>query len=273
MGKASSAKKVARAARAGGSRRPGQRRALGFPLVVTFVVVLGTATVLFARSSRDANAAPQAGVDHWHAAYGVAQCGEFKAPLPGGMEQDRLGIHSHEDGLVHIEPLLDGAAGRNAKLELFLNFAGVTLTDSEATFPDGTTWVEGETMCGEEPGQIVVARWVDAQDAADGERPNEVLTEDFGDIRFRNDREAYTIALVAEGQLEDIPVRPDILAELNEASEPPPVDSTTVPADGDSSTTATTVPGDTTATTAVGDPAPTTATTAAPAATTATTAP
>ena len=277
MGKASSAKKVARAARAGGSRRPGQRRPIGFPLIVTLIVVLGTVLVVFARSSRDANASPQVGVDHWHAAYGVAECGEFQAPLPGDMAGDRLGIHSHEDGLVHIEPRLDGAAGRNAKLQLFMNFAGVTLTDDSATFPDGTTWTEGETMCDDQPGQIVVARWVDAQDAVDDEKPNEVFTEGFDDIRFRNDREGYTIALVPEGQLEDIPVRPDLVTELNEASEPPAGSSTTTaPGDttststgstdttapGDTSSTDTTAPGDTTATTAAGDT--TTETTAAP---------
>ena len=245
MGKASSAKKVARAARAGGSRRPGQRRAIGFPLTIALIVISGTALVLFARSSREANAAPQAGLDHWHAAYGIAECGEFRGPLTSAVANDPLGIHTHEDGLVHIEPLLDGAAGLNAKLGLFLDFVGVTISDDEVTFADGTSWVEGETTCEDGPGQIVVARWQDAQDAADGEKPTEVLTEDFGDARFRNDREAYTIAFVPEGQLEDIPVRHDILAELNEASEPPPTSTTECQtSEGEPS-----APSDTTATT------------------------
>ncbi|MEY2570167.1 MAG: hypothetical protein QOE63_517, partial [Acidimicrobiaceae bacterium] len=81
MGKASSAKKVARAARAGGSRRSGQRRALGFPLAVGTVIVLGLLLVVFARNERTANARPlvntgAAGVsgDHWHEPYSIYTC-------------------------------------------------------------------------------------------------------------------------------------------------------------------------------------------------------
>ena len=73
MGKASSAKKVARAARAGGNRRSGQRRALGFPLTVFFVVGLGLSLVLVARSERITNAEPKVG-DHIHAAYSTYTC-------------------------------------------------------------------------------------------------------------------------------------------------------------------------------------------------------
>src|SRR3954451_15596581 len=73
MGKASSAKKVARAARAGGSRRAGQRRALGFPLTVFLVVALGLTLILVARSERITNATPKVG-DHIHAAYSTYTC-------------------------------------------------------------------------------------------------------------------------------------------------------------------------------------------------------
>src|SRR5688500_4749143 len=108
MGKASSAKKVARAARAGGSRRPGQRRAIGFPILIFLVVALGTSLVLFARSSRDANASPRAGApppqgegEHWHAAYGFSHCGEFQRNTEGtflvDVGDDTLGIHTHGD--------------------------------------------------------------------------------------------------------------------------------------------------------------------------------
>ena len=54
------------------------------------------------------------------------------------------------------------------------------------------------------PGQIVLARWNSAQDAADGQRPSELITEDFGDVRFRADREYYTFAFLPEDRLEEI---------------------------------------------------------------------
>ena len=252
MGKASSAKKVARAARAGGSRRPGQRRALGFPIVIASVVILGCVLVVFARSSRDANAEPRSqadGVDaqHWHAAYGLSFCGEFERTNESGeglvdIGEDTLGIHTHGDSIVHIHPFIDSAGGRNARMQIFFDQVGLEASDSVITFPDGETWDEASDTCtvddAEVPGQIVIARWQDAQDAADGEKPTEVITDDFGSIRFRNDREYYTIAFVPEGELEDIPVRPDILADLGNLSDVGPQEDLEAPVDSTTSTTA-----------------------------------
>jgi len=251
MGKASSAKKVARAARAGGNRRPGQRRALGFPLVVAGVVVLGTSLVLFARSSRDANAEPRSQADgedaqHWHAGYGLNFCGEWQRDTEGeylvDVGADALGIHSHGDAVIHIHPFIDSAAGRNARLRIFFDQVDVQVTDSKVTFPDGETWDEGEDTCevdGEEkPGQLVIARWRDVQDAADGEKPDELFTDDFGDVRFRDDREYFTIAFVPEGELEDIPVKPDVLGDLGNVTDIAPSEDLEAPPDSVASTTA-----------------------------------
>ena len=58
MARGDSGKKVARAARAGAGGGTGERRALGFPLALVLVVVLGVALIAFARSGREATAAP-----------------------------------------------------------------------------------------------------------------------------------------------------------------------------------------------------------------------
>jgi cytoskeletal protein RodZ len=84
MGKASSAKKVARAARAGGSRKSGQRRPMGFPLAIAAVLVLGLLLVLFARDRRNADAFPRANADHIHSAYDTFVCVEDTAAETGG---------------------------------------------------------------------------------------------------------------------------------------------------------------------------------------------
>jgi len=277
MGKASSAKKVARAARAGGSRRPGQRRAIGFPLTIASVVILGSALVLFARSSRDANAEPRSQADgldaqHWHAAFGFSFCGQFQFSDEGtflvDLGADALGIHTHGDGVIHIHPFIDSAGGRNARMAIFFDQVGLEVDDDSLTFPSGEAWAEGEDTCeveGEQvPGQLVVARWQNAQDAADGEKPTEVVTEDFGDIRFRNDREYYTIAFVPEGQLEDIPARSGIMEALNNLSDVGPQEDLEAP-----STTATTLEGEPSA--PPNEPTDATATTTAPPDATATT--
>src|SRR3954447_5156116 len=74
MGKASSAKKVARAARAGGSRSAGQRRQLGFPIALGPVLVLGVLIVFVARDRRNADAFPQANKDHVHSSIDIYTC-------------------------------------------------------------------------------------------------------------------------------------------------------------------------------------------------------
>ena len=92
MGKASSSKKVARAARVGaGARRARASRSYFWPAFVTIVVVLGTLGVVFSRNQRTTSAAPVRAPstddsppvvgDHWHAAYGVLICGKFASPV------------------------------------------------------------------------------------------------------------------------------------------------------------------------------------------------
>ncbi len=118
MGKASSAKKVARAARAGGGRRSRQRRDVTFPATVSAVVVLGILLVLFARGSGDdADAAPRIG-EHIHVAYGIYVCDNFIPPLTD-QQGDRLGIHTHQDGVIHVHPTSSAASGENGTLDVF----------------------------------------------------------------------------------------------------------------------------------------------------------
>lgn len=276
MGKASSAKKVARAARAGGTRRPGQRRQLGFPLLIVGVVVAGSLLVFFARDSREVNAAPRSQAndesDHWHAAFGINECGEWRydgttegGPFLTDLLNDPLGIHTHQDGVIHIHPFTDSAGGRNARMRIYFDDVGIQAGDDRITFPDGTTWDEGETTCtvdGEEvAGQLVLARWNSAQEAADGQRPSEIITEDFGNVRFRADREYYTLAFMPEGEIGEVPVRPDVIADLNDLSdviEAPGATTTTVPegegdgGEGEGETTTTVDGGATTTTTTAG---------------------
>src|SRR5581483_11192459 len=207
MGKASSAKKVARAARAGGSRRSGQRRPVGFPVAVGAVVVIGLALVLVARDRRNADAFPKANVDHVHSAYDVYVCtpdnatppssttttspttttaatsttiaaqgdvpGEFLPPFTDA-QQDTLGIHTHGDGLIHIHPFTDSVSGRKATLGVFLDQVGVSMTNDTLTLPTGQTYKEGKTKCqGGKDGELQVAKWNSVTDAAQGKKPNE----------------------------------------------------------------------------------------------------
>ena len=95
MGKASSAKKVQRAAKAAASSRgASERRELGFPLAVLAVVILGIGLVVGARANREPAAPPRIG-DHWHSAYSIYDCGEEVSFWQSAADPD--GIHSHGD--------------------------------------------------------------------------------------------------------------------------------------------------------------------------------
>jgi hypothetical protein len=260
MGKASSSKKVARAARAGGRSSGNKQRNLLFPGVIGVIVLLGTGLIAYAANERKSedDIAPVVNEDHWHAAFGVYVCDEFQPALPEF--ESPIGIHTHADGVIHIHPFSSGGAGENATLGAFLDGAGIDLSNDELTIGEDS-WGEGDAKCGDEDVEIVVAQWKDVQDTED--KPA-LIRRDFDDVRFREDGEGYTVAIVPEGTT-DIP-KPDSAAQLAELGAAdagtPSSDLEEQELDG----TETTVPGDGTDTTVAGDPT-------APADTTADTAP
>jgi hypothetical protein len=258
MGKASSSKKVARAARAGGRRSSGGRqRDLLFPGVIGAIVLLGVGLIAFAANDRKSSAAspPVAFQDHWHAAYAIDICGEMQPPIPT-FEQPN-DIHTHGDGVIHIHPKSASAAGKNAKMGVFLDGAGVELSDTKLTIGD-QSWEEGTDQCDGEDAELVVAQWNDVENT--DEKPA-LIRRDFNNIRFTEDGQGFTIAFVPEGTT-DIP-KPDSAANLSTlgaadaggATATTAPGETTLPADPN----ATTVPGDPNATTVPPDPTATTA--------------
>jgi hypothetical protein len=258
MGRASSSKKVQRAARAAG--RPGTGRNWLWPAAVVALVAVGVTLVVISRDTGEASAEAPTFGDHWHAAYGVYACDDFVAPL-ADQQGDANGIHTHEDGLIHIHPTSTQATGDNATLGVFDEETGLKLEDDRLEIPGGKTYVEGEDECDGKPGVVQVAVW----DNPDDGEP-EIVTEDMEDIKL-GENQLLTIAFAPEGA--DLPKPPTSvrLTDPNAAEEGRPVQpiegvpspSTTITAPGDASTTAppgadgsttTTAPGDSTTTTA-----------------------
>ena len=279
MGKASSAKKVARAARAGGSSHR-ERPKITFPLSIFVILVLGALLVFSSRQAHEDTAgADQAPSfekkDHFHAAYGFYVCDHFLPAAPDP-QVDALGIHTHGDGVIHIHPFTAAASGTRAKLKVFGDNIGVKFTDDGWTGSDGVTHKTGDD-CNGQPGKVAVYRFkVD-----DPTAPVEVYDSDFNNIPLNSDRAAYTIALIDPSK--EPPPMPDSVAELDKltdvAGAQQPQSTVTVPVDGASTTpSVSVVPGDPTATTLPADPTATvpadpTATTAATATTVAGAAP
>lgn len=253
MGKASSAKKVARVARSSGGPAREQAK-FGFPLAVFMICVLGTLLVVWARDDRNsATAVPPQLTDHWHAAYGIYVCDTF---LPGltDVAEDTTGIHTHDDGIVHVHPFSNAATGEKATWSKFGEVAGITFDGTSFTLADGTTYSDGHD-CNGQPAEVVMYQWP----ADDPDAEPTIWSSDLGDVRFSADRLAFTLAVVPEGtevpRPESIPTLDNLSDDPNAAQNQtggttPPIDvvtgDTTPVATGEpsqaSSTTATTAP-------------------------------
>jgi hypothetical protein len=247
MGKASSAKKVARAARAGGRVSSGQPRSLLFPGSLALVVILGIALVVYARADRqdeDLGGVPQIG-DHIHQAIAFNVCGAFLPNTP--QFESVIGIHTHNDGVIHIHPFSQLGVGANATLERYLEDVRdggyeVSLSNSKLVYLD-ETYEEGEHDCeGVDDPVLRMGYWENVQDEAS---EPEVTTGGFGDKRLTTDGAGITIYYGDPDA--DIPKPPNAsqLTALGAA------DGSQVPdEDGSTTTTAEGATDDTTSTTA-----------------------
>ncbi len=236
MGKASSSKKVARAARAGGRSAQGPKRQLGYPIAVAAILVVGVIVVMFARGTSSTAAAESPTVaDHWHAAYGIYVCDAF---LPNLTDQvtDTTGLHTHGDGVAHIHPFSGAAAGANATLAKWGETTGVTFSSDGFTV-NGTTYQDGHD-CNGQPATVSLHVWPADDKSA---TPRVIDAADIGKFRFDQDRLSLTLAVVPEGT--DVP-RPASEPELDQLSDVPGATSTTTapsstaPATGSPDTTA-----------------------------------
>jgi hypothetical protein len=211
MGRASSSKKVARAASTGGGRTARGSRPLGWYAAIALVVVLGVAGIVSSRAERrdelaagTDGTAPLVNADHWHAAYGIYICGDF---VPGITDEtDPKGIHTHGDGIIHIHPFVRSAAGRNATLEVFADAVKMMLTDDELQLPGGKSYKSGKTKCGDTTGIVQV------------KVNDKVITQEVAKIK-PNDQDLITIAFAPKGA--DLPEPPSAgdLARLNPETE------------------------------------------------------
>jgi len=124
VGRASTQKKVARAAGTGGGRTAGVKRPIGWYGTLAAVVALGLFLVAFSRNQelnkgqQAAKVAPRINQDHWHSSFSVYICDHFMPNVPLFESVD--GLHTHGDGVIHIHPYTPQASGAGATLGFFL---------------------------------------------------------------------------------------------------------------------------------------------------------
>lgn len=205
MGKASSTKKVQRAARAGGGRKAARanRQSWLFPAVVSFVVVVGVLLVAVSRGSNTAASEPPTLTDHWHEAYGIYACSTYLPDLP---ERLNSGIHTHGDGLIHVEPTNSAETGEHATVGKFIKDfgGGFKVNADELRVPDAQTYETGKSKCAGKVGEVKVLRWDNASDTS----PEDITGRDLNAVKVRNGG-MIAFAFVPKGtDISKIPVPP-----------------------------------------------------------------
>lgn len=189
MGKQSSNKKVQRASRVGGGRKAARRAqsSMLWPAVITVVVLLGVLLIVVSRGENQAGATERPRLvaqfpeDHWHEAFGIDICGTAQPDLP---EAVNSGIHTHGDGLIHVEATNSAETGSHATIGKFVGDYGngFRVTDSEIRLPGGKTYKNGD-KCGDKAGRVALYRW----DSPSDKTPT-IITSGIGDVRLANER-------------------------------------------------------------------------------------
>jgi len=167
MGKASSAKKVARAAGLGGSRAYGSRPPWAYYFAILVLVVLGIVGIYNSREYQNAkidsqgNVAPKVGVSPpWYEGFAVDACGKLLPPIK--TNKDPYGITTSGNGVIEIAPTVKSAAGHNATLGKFASSIGMTLNAAEFQVPGGKLYLAGD-KCEGKPGRVYVMTWSSPQ--------------------------------------------------------------------------------------------------------------
>jgi hypothetical protein len=166
MGKASSNKKVARAAKAGASsglsRRAGNT-SWGYYGSIVGAVVVGTVLLVVSIGGQGANATPPTLNDHWHAAYGIYDCDHYLPNINGG-SFDVTGIHAHDDGLIHIHPVTSAVTGKRAVLGEFAKTLSMELSNSEIVHEASGINLQASQKCGEKTATVRYLSFRSAED-------------------------------------------------------------------------------------------------------------
>lgn len=247
MGKASSNKKVARAAGIGGGRTYRGRTPWTYFGVIALIVVLGVLGTINSRDRRlsqinNKGGTPPTVGTTWHEGYAVYECGKFADAITKASNPQ--GITTNTPGIILIQPKVKAAAGKNATLGKFASAAGIKLNAAELQLPGGTRYTDG-TTCQGQPGHVYVKEFpyagatvgqiYNGKRGPNGEKPLPKL--DPRDVPLK-DQVLVTIAFVPASEASKIPPPPDYVnTNLNNAATSSTSSSTTPPATTAPSTT------------------------------------
>ena len=241
MGKASSTKKVARAAGTGGGRTYRGRTPWTYFGAIALIVVLGLVGTVTSRDRRLAQINKQGGTpptvgQSWNEGYAVYACGKFLPAISHAGNPQGI-TTGNGDGIIHIKPKVNAAAGANATLAKFAVAAGMKLNAAEFQLPGGKLFQDGNT-CEGQPGHVYVKEFAFVGDTigklyngAKGQLPK----LDPRDVPLK-DQTLLTIAFVPASDASKIPppaanigTALQNLATSSTSTTVPPTPATTTP--------------------------------------------
>lgn len=260
--------------------------------LTAIVVIAGIALVVYARATAPTPVGPFLADPnnptkkdtHWHAALGVYDCTQWMGDTPGSGVWNwpastpqgsparvsntnvYAGLHSHDDGVIHMEPAVSEEAGKGATVGKYFEFGGWKLSATGFTFL-GTTVKNGD-KCGTKTGtlQWELASW----DGTSGKQKYTVQSGNPGAHKLLQG-DVVVIAFLPQGtsiaSIGDPPSVKNLANALNVETAPAAGTATTMPTVVTPTTTssATTVPASTPATTApTSGSTPTTVTSTSP---------
>jgi hypothetical protein len=244
---------VARVARAGGGRKHRQGNlSWQWTAAIVLFCVVGAYLIYFSRN-QNINAAlgPRPRLvsshpeDHWHMALGLYVCNAFVPDLAQNTNLGSAtspGIHTHGDGLIHIEALNDTETGSHATVgKFFSEYPGAKLTSTSITIPGLKTYKNGD-KCGSKSGTLQAMTW-DKPTATKGKQ----VVGNIGDVPLR-DEQLITIGFVPNGTKLPKPPSAKNLKGADQREAPPSsASSTTTAVPGASTTVVTGTPSTTAA--------------------------
>jgi hypothetical protein len=221
MGKASSNKKVARAAGTGGGRTARGRTPWLWYGGLSLVMVVGVLLVGVSRSHVNSTIEHPDFKDHWHMAYGIYICGEFKPPMP--QPPSLIGLHTHTDGLIHVEPTSVNDTGKNATVGRYASGQpGFKLSASSISYPGDKTYKNGD-KCNGKAGHLEAREWTGRSDNS-----GEKISGDPKKVKVEN-LHLITFAFVADGTSVPKPPSAANLSDPNAGESQAPAPEATTP--------------------------------------------
>jgi hypothetical protein len=240
MGKASSNKRVARAAGTGGGRTGRSNKPWTYYGLIAVVVVLGVTFTWTSRTRYEhvssgtstAAVAPAVGTV-WNEAMDVYICNAWQAPLK--KEATRTGLSPQGDGVIRIAPKRPAVAGKNATLGNFAkSVTGFALTSDSIQLPGGKLYKNGD-KCNGQSGHLYVKEYTYVGQAA-----GVIQTTSATKVRLANGA-LLTVAFVPTSKTDSITAPPEsVQSALKDTTTT--TSTTTTP----TSTTSTTTPASTT---------------------------